>query len=75
MILFIINIKNNVNDPNILKNIKNKNSFPIPENISNPLIVNIIQMTTKIEIDERASMEEIKNYLEKNKNENRKLTN
>jgi len=58
-------VKNNVNDPNILKNIKNKNPFPIPENITNNLIINVIQMATKIDVDQRATMQEIKDFLEK----------
>ena len=58
-------VKNNVNDPSILKSIKSKSAFPIPENILNPLIVNIIQMATKIDVDQRATMTQIKEYLEK----------
>jgi serine/threonine protein kinase len=58
-------VKNNVNDPNILKSIKNKNLFPIPENIVNPLVINIILMATKIDVEQRATMTDIKEYLEK----------
>lgn len=58
-------VKNNVNDPNILKSIKNKSAFPIPENILNPLIVKVIQMATKIDVEQRATMTQIKEYLDK----------
>lgn len=58
-------IKNNINDPNILKSIKSKNPFPIPDIIVNPLIINIIQMATKIDVDLRATMLQIKEYLDK----------
>jgi serine/threonine protein kinase len=57
-------IKNNVNDPNILKSIKGKVSFPIPENITNPSVFNIIQMATKINVEERATMIEIRDFIE-----------
>lgn len=58
-------VKNNVNDPNILKNIKSKSTFPIPENITNPFIVNIIQLATKIDVEQRATMTQIKEFLDK----------
>lgn len=61
-------INNNINDSSILKSIKNKNIFPIPENITNKKIINIIQMATKIDVEERATMKDIKNYFEENEN-------
>ena len=59
-------VKNNINDPNILKSIKNKKNFPIPENINNKDVIKIIELATLIDIDERATMEQICDYVKVN---------
>lgn len=56
--------KNITNNTSITKNLKNKTEFPIAENISNPMVIKIIQMATRIDVDQRASMSEIKEYID-----------
>jgi len=57
-------VKNNIKDPNILKSIKSKKNFPIPENILNKNIIKVIELSTVIDIEERATMEKICEYVE-----------
>jgi serine/threonine protein kinase len=59
-------VKNNINDPNILKSIKNKKTFPIPDNIDNKNVIKVIELATIIDIDERATMKEICEYVKVN---------
>ena len=54
--------------PIIQQVLAKKTPFSIPKNITDTIIIQIIQMATKINIDERSSMSEIKLFLEKTVN-------
>lgn len=54
--------------PIIQQVLAKKTPFSIPNNITDTIIIQIIQMATKINIDERSSMSEIKLFLEKTVN-------